>query len=144
MTITERGLALIKEFEGCRLEAYQDSVGVWTIGYGHTRGVTEGMTCTQEQADKWLDKDVCGAESAVMFWVEVALSSLQFDALVSFVYNLGPTKFRGSTLLQRLNERKYVHAADEFLRWNKAGGKVVAGLTRRRQAERELFLEGTQ
>jgi lysozyme len=140
-TINEAGLTLIKSFEGCELTAYQDSVGVWTLGWGHTKGVQKGDTCTQQQADDWLAGEIA-TEYAPGVWqaVTVPLTDNQFAALVSFAYNLGVGALKGSTLLKKLNARDYTGAADEFLKWNRANKKPLAGLTRRRKAERELFL----
>jgi GH24 family phage-related lysozyme (muramidase) len=131
---------LIQSFEGLRLRAYQDSVGVWTIGYGTTAGVRPGMVITEEQALEFLRRDVDQFEAAVADLVTVLLTADQFSALVSFVYNLGAGSLRQSTLLKLLNQGNVHGAAEEFLRWNKAGGQVLAGLTRRRNAERALFL----
>jgi lysozyme len=139
MNYSKKGLALTESFEGLRLTAYQDQVGVWTIGYGHTKGVTRGMTCTQEQAEQWLLEDVQDAVDAVNELVHVVLSQDQFDALVDFVFNLGAGSFAGSTLLHKLNAEDYEGAAVEFDKWDHAGGQVVAGLLRRRQAETDLF-----
>lgn len=138
--INADGIRLIKSFEGLRLTAYQDSVGVWTIGYGTTRGVTPGMTISTAQAEQFLRQDVAKFEEAIRTSVKVPLNDNQFSALVVFTYNVGSGAFRNSTLLKKLNAKDYTGAADEFLRWNKAGGKVLAGLTRRRNAERALFL----
>lgn len=141
MRTTERGLSLIKEFEGLRLKAYQDAVGVWTIGYGTTRGVKPGQTITTDEAQELLEADVMRFEPEVHRLVKVDLNSNQWDALLSFTYNLGASNLASSTLLKKLNAGDLAGAADEFVRWNRAGGKVLAGLTRRRQAERALFLE---
>lgn len=145
MQTSEKGIALIKEFEGCKLTAYQDSVGVWTIGYGWTQPVDgkpirAGMTIKQETAERLLKTGLVSYESDVSRLVKVGLTQGQFDALVSFTYNLGSRSLSTSTLLRKLNAGDYAGAADEFLRWNKAGGKVLNGLTRRREAERALFL----
>ncbi|HDT2096167.1 TPA: lysozyme [Enterobacter roggenkampii] len=145
MQTSEKGIALIKEFEGCKLTAYQDSVGVWTIGYGWTQPVDgkpirAGMTIKQETAERLLKTGLVSYESDVSRLVKVSLTQGQFDALVSFTYNLGARSLSTSTLLRKLNASDYAGAADEFLRWNKAGGKVLNGLTRRREAERALFL----
>lgn len=138
-TISPEGLALIKEFEGLRLTAYRDAVGVWTIGYGHTGpDVTPGMTITQDQADELLRKDVARFEKAVASMAKVATDS-QFDALVSFAYNLGEEALRRSTLLRKHNEGDYAGAKAEFARWKYAGDKVLAGLVRRRAAEAEMY-----
>ena len=145
MQTSEKGIALIKQFEGCKLTAYQDSVGVWTIGYGWTQPVDgkpirAGMTIKQETAERLLKTGLVIYESDVSRLVKVGLTQGQFDALVSFTYNLGARSLSTSTLLRKLNAGDYAGAADEFLRWNKAGGKVLNGLTRRREAERALFL----
>lgn len=145
MQTSEKGIALIKQFEGCKLTAYQDSVGVWTIGYGWTQPVDgkpirAGMTIKQETAERLLKTGLISYESDVSRLVKVGLTQGQFDALVSFTYNLGARSLSTSTLLRKLNAGDYAGAADEFLRWNKAGGKVLNGLTRRREAERALFL----
>lgn len=139
MEYSDRGLSLTKGFESCRFTAYLDSVGVPTIGYGHTAGVKIGDTCTQAQADEWLMQDLLAAVIAVNRLVKVPLTQGQFDALVDFTFNLGAGNLQNSTLLRRLNERNYTAAAMEFLRWNRAGGKVLTGLTRRRLAEQQLF-----
>ena len=145
MQTSEKGIALIKQFEGCKLTAYQDSVGVWTIGYGWTQPVDgkpirAGMTIKQETAERLLKTGLVSYESDVSRLVKVGLTQGQFDALVSFTYNLGARSLSTSTLLRKLNAGDYAGAADEFLRWNKAGGKVLNGLTLRREAERALFL----
>ena len=139
MAYSKVGLALTESFEGCRLEAYQDSVGVWTIGYGHTRGVRPGMTCTGEQAVQWLIEDTQIAVDAVNDLVDVALTQDEFDALVDFVFNLGGPALAHSTMRRLLNAGQYHAAAEQFDLWDHAGGKVVAGLLRRRQAEAALF-----
>lgn len=145
MRISEKGIALIKTFEGCKLTAYKDSVGVWTIGYGWTRPidgkpVRRGMTIDQVTAERLLKTGVVSYENDVSRLVKVSLTQGQFDALVSFTYNLGARALSTSTLLRKLNSGDYAGAAEEFRRWNKAGGKVLNGLTRRREAERALFL----
>ncbi|WP_049011222.1 lysozyme [Enterobacter kobei] len=145
MQTSDKGIALIKQFEGCKLTAYQDSVGVWTIGYGWTQPVDgkpirAGMTIKQETAERLLKTGLVSYESDVSRLVKVSLTQGQFDALVSFTYNLGALSLSTSTLLRKLNAGDYAGAADEFLRWNKAGGKVLNGLTRRREAERALYL----
>jgi lysozyme len=139
MTISPRGLDLIRQHESCRLEAYQDSVGIWTIGWGHTLGVKQGDTCTQEQADAWLKSDVHAAENCIDNTVDAALTQPEFDALCSFTFNLGCAALRNSTLLRKLNSGDYDGAAAEFKKWDHAGGKQLAGLTARRAAEAELF-----
>lgn len=145
MRASENGINLIKQFEGCRLTAYQDSVGVWTIGYGWTQPVDgkpvgKGMTITQQKADDLLKQGVVQYEAGVHGLVTVQLNQNQYDALVDFTYNLGVNALKGSTLLKKLNAGDYAGAANEFTKWNKAGGKELAGLTRRREAEKSLFL----
>lgn len=142
MKISENGLNLIKQFEGLRLQAYQCSAGVWTVGYGHTAGVRPGDIIDEVQAGIFLRQDVAASESTVMKFVTVALRQHQFDALVSFVFNLGSGNFAASTLLKKLNAKDYNGAADQFLRWVYAGGEPISGLLRRRNAERELFIKG--
>ncbi|QCT20823.1 lysozyme [Jejubacter calystegiae] len=140
MNVSENGLALIKRFEGCRLSAYQDSVGAWTIGYGHTDGVQPGDKISQEEADRLLTEDAAAFGEEVMILVTVPLNQNQFDALVSFTYNLGANNLKSSTLLRRLNEGNYRAAADQFTRWVFANNRYLPGLKVRREAERDLFL----
>ena len=134
------GLDLIKDFEGLRLEAYLCSAKVWTIGYGHTKGVKKGDTCTLEEAEAFLVADVKWVLTAVERTVKVSLTPGQRAAVNSFIFNCGASAFRTSTLLRKLNAGDYKGAADEFPRWNKAGGKVINGLVHRRAAERKVFL----
>ena len=139
MNIGQKGINLIKHFEGCELNAYKCPAGVWTIGYGHIKGVSEGMSITQEQAEQMLLDELKEYENYINELVTVNLSQNQFDALVSWVYNLGPANLKSSTLLKVLNSGDYVGVPDQIERWNKAGGKVLEGLIRRRQAESSLF-----
>lgn len=139
--INVNGLSLIKAFEGLRLHAYRDAVGIWTIGYGTTRGVKPGMQISEAEAEKFLQQDLTRFEQAINEVIEVPINDNQFSSLVSFTYNVGSGAFRSSTLLQLLNQRQDLRVvADQFPRWNRAGGQVLAGLTRRRNAERALFL----
>ncbi len=141
MKISIKGLNLIKSFEGLELKAYKDSVGVLTIGYGSTGPhVHEGLVITEEQAEAILKTDISRFERGVTELVKVPLNQNQFDALVSFSFNLGLGNLKSSTLLRKLNSLDYSGAANEFTRWNKAGGRVLTGLTRRREAEKKLFL----
>ncbi|MGB8702180.1 MAG: lysozyme [Thermosynechococcaceae cyanobacterium] len=133
------GLKLLMSFEGCELKAYDDGVGVMTIGYGHTAGVVPGMSITQAKAEEFLQQDLKEFESYVVDLVTVTLSSDQFSALVCFCYNTGPQGFGGSTLLKLLNGGDYEGAAKQFPRWNKGGGEPMLGLERRRRAEQALF-----
>ena len=139
MKISAEGLALIKKFEGCELEAYQDAVGVWTIGYGHIKGVKEGMTITKQQAEEMLEEELIEYENYVKEAVKYQLDQCMFDALVSWTYNLGPSNLNSSTLLKVLNAGDYDGVPEQIKRWNKAGGKVLEGLIRRREAEALLF-----
>ena len=139
MKISQEGVALIKKFEGCELDAYQDSVGVWTIGYGHTKEVKEGDKINKEEAENLLEEEMPEYEGYIENLVKVSLSQCEFDSLCSWVYNLGPTNLQESTLLRFLNEGKYDEIPAQIKRWNKAGGKVLDGLVRRREAEALLF-----
>lgn len=130
-------------FEGCRLKAYQDLGGVWTIGFGHTLNVCEGMTITLAQAYKFLEDDLNTAAYFVNKLVTVQLTQGEFDALTDFVFNLGPINFQRSTLHELINKRQFQAAAKEFEKWDHVGGKVVAGLLSRRKAEEELFTDGS-
>lgn len=138
--INDKGLRLLKSFEGLRLNAYLDAVGVWTIGYGTTSGVRPGMQITALQAEEFLKRDLVRFERAVAELVRVPLNEDQFSALVSFTYNVGESALANSTLLKLLNRGDYRGAADQLLRWNKGDGVELPGLTRRRRAERALFL----
>ncbi|EAA8484281.1 lysozyme [Salmonella enterica] len=148
MITSEKGIRLIKQFEGCSLTAYPDpgtGGDPWSIGYGWThpvdgKPVKRGMTIDQVTADRLLKTGLVGYENDVLKVVRVKLTQGQFDALVSFAYNVGSRALSTSTLLKKLNAGDIKGAADEFLRWNKAGGKVMLGLTNRRKAERDVFL----
>ena len=140
MQVSEKGLALIRRFEGLRLSAYRCPAGVASIGYGRTAGVKMGDTCTRAEADQMLADDAARFAGHVASLVKVPLNQNQIDALVAFVYNIGPAAFAKSTMLKLINQRLFDDAANQFIRWNRAGTEVLAGLTRRRIAERELFL----
>lgn len=137
--INSAGLSIIKRFERLMLDAYRDPVGIWTIGYGHTAGVKEGDKTTPAGADIFLAHDLKDAEGAANQLVFCELNPNQFSALVCLVYNIGETQFATSTLLKLLNDQDYDGAAGEFHKWNHAAGQQLPGLTRRRQAEEELF-----
>ena len=139
MKISQEGLSLIKKFEGLRLKAYKCSANVLTIGYGHTGGVKETDKITLEEADSLLKKDISKFEEYVSDNVMVKLNQGQFDALVAWTFNLGVGNLRSSTMLKKLNESDYGSVPFEMRRWNKAGGKTLDGLIRRRQAESLLF-----
>ena len=146
MRISPRGLSLLKQFEGCILVPYKDSAGLYTIGYGHL--IADGRTLpdsakykiTQKQADLLLKYDVVPREKAVERLCTVPLSQNEFDALVSFVFNLGAGCFQRSTIRQKLNRGDRAGAAKVLLRYNRAGGKVIKGLVNRRMAEFKLFM----
>jgi lysozyme len=147
-----RGIAIMKKFESCRLTAYaatenERERGIWTIGWGHRKGVKQFDICTQEQADQWMVEDIAEVEAGVNRLVTHPINQAQFDALVSFAYNVGldidvDTKAEGlgdSTLLKLVNQGEFILAAAEFPKWNKQRGVVLGGLTSRRAAERQLF-----
>ena len=139
MQVSSEGQALIQHFEGCKLEAYLCPAGVWTIGYGHTFGVKEGDVIDQEAAEALLIEDLEEFEGYVAALCERSLEQCQFDALVSWVFNLGPGNLKSSTLLRRLNAGDLGAVPDEIRRWNKAGGRVLSGLVKRREAEALMF-----
>lgn len=140
MRIGKNGLDLIKSFEGLRLEAYLCPAGVPTIGYGHTSGVVIGQKITEQQAEDFLRQDLETTEAAVNSYVMVPLTQNQYDALVSFTFNLGPGNLKMSHLLRYVNEGEFQNAANEFERWVFARGEKLNGLVRRREAEKVLFL----
>ena len=143
MRTSDNGINLIKGFEGFRSEPYQDSVGVWTIGYGHTHGRDtwpDSRPITDEEATIYLRGDLAVAEDAVNAYIIVPLNQNQFDALVSFTFNLGSENLRKSTLRRKLSYSDYTGAAEEFGKWIYAGGKILTGLVMRRAKEKELFL----
>ncbi len=145
MRISEQGVRLIKRFEGLKLNAYKCPTGYWTIGWGHTYGVKPGQKITKEQAEVYLKQDLVVAEDAVDKLVSTPLNQGMYDALVSFVFNLGAVRFKNSTLLRRLNQGAYDLVPDEFLRWvyGTVDGKTqkLPGLVERRTAEKEMFLK---
>lgn len=137
----QKGVDLIKGFEGLRLSPYRDPVGLLTVGYGHLVKPGEHFgTLTEPEAETLLRADLHEAESAVERLVKVPLTDNQHAALVSFVFNCGSGNLEKSTLLRKVNGEDFTGASFEFLKWNKAGGRVLAGLVRRRRAEMELFL----
>lgn len=160
MRLSPAGYAFLREFEQFRPTAYRPHPDdVWTIGWGHTAGVKEGDTCTLTQAEVWLHEDTAAAEKDASDHVEVPLNQAQFDAFVSIVFNAGPGRVahgndpgrdgiirlasgQPSTLLRLLNAGDYAGAAAEFPRWRKSGGRVMAGLVRRRGRERKIFTKG--
>lgn len=136
------GLTLIKSFEGLSLEKYRDAVGKWTIGYGHLILPNENFpqALSKVEAEDLLRADLGTTERGIHRLVTVDLNQNQFDALVAFAFNVGLGNLQNSTLLRLLNQGQYQEAAEQLPRWNKAGGKILAGLTRRRDAERALFM----
>lgn len=146
MTINKESLDLIKSFEGLELKAYKDAVGVWTIGYGHTSMagppvVKAGMRITEKEAEDMLLHDLKKYADAVDKYITVDLNDNQYGALVSFCYNVGPGNFKGSSVVRYVNDRRFTEVPKRLALWNKAGGKVLRGLTRRREAEGKLFLK---
>lgn len=140
--INAEGIALIKQWEGCRLEAYQDIGGVWTIGYGHTKTAQPGMKITQADAERLLREDLSNYEGSVASAVDVTLTDNQFAALVSWTYNIGVSAMRRSTLIKKLNAGDYASVPLELAKWNKVKGRVVPGLSNRRAAEAGLWARG--
>ena len=138
---SKTGTDLIKKWEGCRTNAYKCPAGVWTIGYGHTATVTSGMMISHLQAEHLLKEDLVRFEKAVNDYVRVPLTQNQFDALVSFSYNVGTEAFRTSTLLVKVNAKHYAKASQQFRRWTKAGERELPGLVARRADEEALFLK---
>ena len=142
MEISQKGIDLIKRFEGCRLTSYKCPAGILTVGYGHTGSdVHAGMTITQNEADNLLKMDLIVHVNNVNKLVKVPLNQNQFDALVSFEYNVGYGALANSTLLRLLNSGDYKGAGGQFGRWVYAGGKILQGLVNRRKAETLLFIE---
>lgn len=137
---SQAGIDLIKRWEGCRIKAYRCPAGIWTVGYGHTGTVKPGTSISYDKAEELLKQDLQRFEKAVKTLVTVPINQNQFDALVSFTYNVGVKAFGDSTLLSLLNQKKYLPASDQFLRWTKAGSKTLPGLVLRRSEERDLFL----
>lgn len=141
MKINKKGLKVIKDSEGLVLEAYLDTEGIWTIGYGHTEGVKQGMSISKEKAEEFLKNDVSWAELAVDRYVTTALNENQFSALCSFVFNVGSGAFYHSTMLKLINKGKFVEASEQFKRWDKGESGVLPGLVVRREKEKNLFLD---
>ena len=140
---SSKGVALIKHFESFKSTAYICPAGVLTIGYGTTIGVKRGQVVTEAQATSLLARDLKKFEAEVIRLVKVPVTQCQFDALVSFAYNCGAAALASSTLLKLLNARQYHLVPDQFLRWNRGGGRVLAGLTRRRKSEVWLWQTNT-
>ena len=141
LKVSENGLNLIKEFEELKLEAYQDIVGVWTIGYGHTQNVTPGMVISENEADRLLEEDVESHIQPIYNLIKVPLNQNQFDALASFLFNLGSAILDDSRLLILINDQNFREAAEEMKLYNKARGEYSEGLANRRELEAELFLK---
>ena len=143
MKMSRNGLDLLKDFEGLKLRAYLDPVGIWTVGYGQTSAagppaVTPGLVITQGEADEILKRDMAQYEDGVRKYVKAALTQGQFDALVDFAYNAGVGALAKSTLLKRVNAGKFDEVPAEFMKWTKGGGRELPGLVRRRRAETKL------
>lgn len=142
LTTSERGKEFITVAEGVRYRAYLDTGGVWTIGVGHTGPeVVQGLQANKVQVQQWLTEDLKEAEDAIYRLVKVPLTQNQFDALASFVFNIGETQFESSTMLRKLNEGDYQGAANQFPRWVYDNGKQQPGLVKRRYGEKSMFLE---
>jgi len=139
MNISEKGINLIKQFEGCKLTAYLCPAGVWTIGYGHTEGVNKGDKITQDKAEELLKQDLSKFEDALNSY-GFALSQNQYDALICFMFNIGIQAFRTSTMFKYLRKNWYAAAAEQFNKWIYANHKPSKGLEKRRDAERDLFV----
>lgn len=142
--LNQESINLIKSWEGLRLAAYKDPVGIWTIGYGHTNAagspsVVDGMTITKEEAERILQKDLAQYVGAVKTAVKVPLNENQLGALSSWCYNIGPGAMRGSTLIKKLNTGDYAAVPSELRKWNKVGGDKLQGLVNRREAEIKLW-----
>lgn len=142
MNISDNGLSAIQKHEGCVLKAYRCPAGVWTIGYGHTSGVRQGMSITSQQASSYLRQDLKVVETCLAAAVKTPLTQNQYDALCSFVFNVGPGNFLRSTLLRKVKaDPSDPSIRDEFMKWNKASGTVLEGLTRRRRCEAEMYFK---
>lgn len=143
MITSDQGRKFIQSYEKLRLAAYDDGVGVWTIGYGHTQNVKPGDTCTEEQADQWFAEELLSFEAVIPDGL-VQPEQHQFDAMVSLAYNIGAGNFKGSTLRRLFAAGDIAGAAEQFIRWNKAGNPLreLPGLTKRRNAERKIFESG--
>lgn len=140
MHISDNGINLIKRFEGFRDKAYKCPAGVWTIGYGHTYGVKPTDIINKAEATELLIKDVFNCEGVINHFVKKTLNQGQYDALCSFIFNVGSGNFQRSSLLRKLNQADYEGAANEFQKWVYSKGKKLPGLVKRRTAERELFI----
>lgn len=141
--VTQAGIDLIRHFEGYSASIYKDSAGYPTIGVGHLIRPSESFSepITEQEAEELLKKDLWTAERAVLRLTRVPLGDSQFNALVSFCFNLGSGAYQRSSMRSKLNRREYADAGGEFLRWCKAGGKIIKGLLRRRRSERDMFME---
>lgn len=140
MKISQKGIDLIKKFEGCRLQAYLCPAGVWTVGVGHTKGVKKGMVITQQQAETFLKDDIKPIET-LLNGMGINYTQNQFDALVGFVFNLGQGNFKSSTMYKYIVARKSdIEITDQMVKWHNAGGKPLLGLKKRRSEEANLFL----
>ena len=143
MKISKSGIDLIAKWEGFRSNAYLDVVGVWTIGYGHTKGVRPGDTITKTEAKKWLESEIERHVAKFDTYIKVPLTQGQFDALASFHYNLGANILKGTGLLDAINKQDWESASKQMLLYNKGGGRIIQGLVNRRKEESELFLKSS-
>ena len=134
--------SFVAAWETLRTRAYDDGGGVWTIGYGHTRGVRRGDICTPQEAEDWLDEELANVDDEVSALLEVPVSQSEFDALVSLAYNIGVSALAGSTLLKLLNQGQHSQASAQFVRWNKDNGRTLRGLLARRAGELLMFMFG--
>lgn len=141
MNISTNGIEMIKKWEGVRLKAYRDPVGIWTIGYGHTFGVKQGDVCSQWQAEKWLKEEAKSHMKIAEKLITVKITQHMYDALASFHYNLGVNILTNSNLLRLINAKKWKEASEKMKEYNKAGGKVLQGLVNRRNDEAKLFMK---
>jgi lysozyme len=139
--LNQKGIDLIKKWEGLRLEAYKDPAGIWTIGYGITNNVFPGLKITEDEAEKKLDDKIAKIEDFLDRAVKTELTDNQWSALVCLIYNIGMLAFTNSTLLKLLNIKRYIAAGEEFLRWIKINGVPSQGLLNRRLEEKKLFME---
>ncbi|BET97635.1 lysozyme [Xenorhabdus taiwanensis] len=143
MKISENGINKLKSYEGLKLKAYPDpatGAAPWTIGYGHTKGVESGQVITIQQAEEFLHQDLIPIYAAIQQLVKVPLTQGQFDALCSFIFNLGIVNFAHSTLLKKLNTGDYQGAVKEFVKWDRADGRELSALSMRRESEQKTFL----
>jgi len=139
MRCNDKGLAIIRKWESLRLKAYKCSADVWTIGWGHTKGVKQDDVCTIEKANEYFKEDLEEKELQINN-LNLQLTDNEYSALISFIFNIGIGNFTKSTMLRLLKQNKKIEASNEFQKWNKCKGETLDGLTKRRRDERDLFL----